>query len=186
MRAHQDRCVPVEPLIIFIRARLRLDGDHLTCGYIDTRQVSLLPFDVDNVRIPGLGGGLMPVPVQNNSPIRVLDAVKIVRPGRSALRAAVLGAAIDVVERLGVVDGDLIKLAHGKISDVTPVLGLIEAFVEAAVITQHDIVWIAVLESHGVTVTVAEVDVDPVERTPAVYRELHVFGHQVDPIELMR
>ncbi len=133
MGAHQDWRIPVEPLIVFIRTRLRLDADHIASGHIDASQPPLLPFAVNDVRIPGLGGGLMTIPIQNESPIRVLDAVDVVGPGWSALRAIVLGAAIDVVKRLGVVDGDLIKLSSREILDVMPILGLIEAFVDASV-----------------------------------------------------
>ena len=185
VRAYQDRRVPIEAFHLFTCLRLGLDEDHLTGGYIDARQAPLLPMGVDNIGISGLGRGLVAIPVQYHPPVRILDTVNVVGPGGSALRAVVLGTAIDVVERLVVVNGDLVELRYRKVLNPAPVLGLVEAFVNAAVITHHDVVWIAVLESQCVAVTVTVLAIHPAESLAAVQRNLEIDIHQVDAVKLV-
>ena len=69
MRAYQDRRIPVEAFIVFIRTRLGLNGNHLTGDYVNACQVPFLPLDINDVRVSRLGGSPVAIPIQDHMPI---------------------------------------------------------------------------------------------------------------------
>ena len=104
--------------------------------------------------LPGSVAGWWPSPnsVMNQSALRM--PLHVVGARRAALGGVVLGAAVDVVERLGVVDRHLVELRHRQVGDEAPGLRQVEALVDAAVGPDQQVVGIVGAERQRVVVGV--------------------------------
>ncbi len=184
--AHQDRCVPVEAFGVLALVRLRHNVHHFAGGEIDPCQCSLLALTIHDVRIARLGGRLMTVPVQNHSPVGILNSLCVVGPRGAAFGAVVLCAAVYVVERFGVIHSHLIELCDGEIFDKAPVLCQIEALIHAAVSADEEVIRVVRTESDGVIVGMLVFFRHAPEGLAAVVGDLYADIHEVKSIELMR
>ena len=140
--ADRDRRIPVEALSRIARGRLRLDVDDLAGAAINTHQVSFLPFRIHDVGIARFYGRLMAVCKQGDEPVGVANTMQIVGARRSPLRGVVLSPAIDLVERLAVVSGNLIELGDGQVINEAPALLVVVALIQPTVRANHEIVGI--------------------------------------------
>ncbi len=186
VRADQDRRVPVEAVPRLVLRRLRLDVDDLAGAPVVADQVPLLPLGVDDVGIPRLDGGLVAVGEDGDEPIAVADPVDVVGAYGSTLGAVVLRTAVDVVEGLVVVDGQLVELRHRQVGDELPVLAQVPSLVEAAVAADQEVVRVLGIEDHGVVVAVLVLVADVAEGRPAVVGDLQPDVRVVDAVEDVR
>ena len=85
-----------------------------------------------------------PPPVTSQSLVRMPTRFRV--PRGNALRAVVLGAAIDMVERQGVVDGDAVELGDGDVVEVTPGFAVVIGLVEAAVVADEEVIRVSGVE----------------------------------------
>ncbi len=181
--ADQDRRVPVPALRRVARLGLRLDVDVLAGGAVVADEVALLPLAVGDVGVAGLGGGLVAVGTERDVPVVVADAVDGVGARRAALCRVVLGAAVDVVEGLGVVDGHLVELGDREVGDEAPGGREVEALVEPAVGADEQVVGVVGVEGEGVVVGVLVLLGEPTERGATVVGDLDAPVHEVDAVE---
>ena len=110
MLADKNRRVPIKTFTRFVFTGLRLDMHDLARCSVDTGKVTFLPFGIHDIGISRLRRRLVSISKQRNEPVRISNAVAVIRAGRAALGVIILRPAIDVIERLGVIDGDLIEL----------------------------------------------------------------------------
>ena len=59
------------------------------------------------------------------------------------MRIVVLRPAIDIIERFGIIDRDLIKLCDRQIVDETPCARVVPTFIQTAIRAEQDIFWIS-------------------------------------------
>ncbi len=109
--------------------------------------------------------------------------MRVHRPRRPELAAVVLGPAVDVVEGLGVVEGELVELGHGQVLEKAPRPRRVVRLVDAAVAAVEDVVGVALDEGHGVVVAVLVRLVDAAPGLAAVVRGPEARVHLVDAVE---
>ena len=83
--ADQYRRVPVEAKRVLARLRFRLDTNRFAGLAIETPQVTLLRFRVDDVWIFGIDRGVMTIATDCFAPIPVADAANVSCAGRAVL-----------------------------------------------------------------------------------------------------
>ena len=113
MRTHQNRGVPVKALVVFPFSGLRFDIDDFARGAVGADQVALLPLRIHNVRVARFSSRLVSVAKERHKPIGVANAVDVGGARGATVRIIILRAAVDIVERLRVVDRHFIVLRDG-------------------------------------------------------------------------
>ncbi len=186
MRADEDGRVPVEAFWGIAGLGLRLDVDDSAGGPVGADEVALLPLGVDDVGIAGLHRRLVAIGEEGDEPVGVGDAVDAVGPDRAALGVVVLGASVDVVEGLGVVESEFVELSDRQVCDVAPAPGEIEALVETAVGAHEQPVGVIGTENEGVVVRVLGLLLEPPEVLAAVIGDLDPEVHEIDPVKGVR
>ena len=182
----EDRRVPVEALLGLVRGGLRLDVDDLAGRAVVTDEVPLLPLRVDDVGVPRLGGRLVAVTEERHEPVRVGDAVGVEGARGTALGVVVLGAAVDVVEGLRVVEGDLVELRHGQVRAEAPRGAVVVGLVDAAVASHEQVLGVGGVEDQGVVVGVLRRVAEAAEVRAAVVGHVEPDVHLVDAAGLVR
>ncbi len=133
MGANQNGRVPIETILYFTGFRLRLYINDLTGLAVETDQVALLPFGVNDVGIGRIDGGLVAVAEQGDEPVAIANTVHIISTRRSALGEIILCAAINVIKRLIVINGHFVKLGHREIGKETVILSAVIGLVHTTV-----------------------------------------------------
>src|SRR5262249_44790017 len=98
----------------------------------------------------------------------------------------VLRAAVDVVERSALVDGDVIELGYGQVGHEVPVGAAVEALVDAAIAADTVVLCILWIDPDNVVVDVAPLLAEAAQRPAAVVAHLHVDAHDVDAVGIFR
>ena len=94
----------------------------------------------------------------------------------------VLGAAVDVVEGLGVVDRDLVELGGRQVAVETPGGAAVPGLVETAVTAGEQVIGVVRVDPQGVVVNVFVGLGHVVEGLAAVLGDLHPGVHRVDGV----
>src|SRR6266702_4239730 len=110
MRADDERRIPVPAQGIFAASNLRLNTHALARAFVVTNNITVLQLSINCVRIFRIDLGPKAVSTLRNKPVAVDDAGSIARARRPAEGEIVLSAAVDVIERFGVVGGHIIEL----------------------------------------------------------------------------
>ena len=186
MRGDDDRRIPVETLGRFARLRLGPDIDDLTGRAIEADQIALLPAGIGDVRIARLDIRLVTVTEEGDFPVGIADAVTAVRPRGTHLGIVVLGAAIDVVERLGVIQGNVVELGDRQVGNEAPGGVTVEGLIEPAIRPEQHVVFQRRVEADRVVVHVLSLIVQIAESRAAIRRDLRRVRDQDDAIEMVR
>jgi hypothetical protein len=150
VRRERDRRVPV-PAQLFVVVRLRLDRAYLVRVPVDARDRAALVLGVDVVRIGRVLEHPEAVAAVHVLPARVRDAAGIgavADPGTVVLQAAVH------VERIGLVDADVVELRHRQVVLLPPLVAAVVRLPEAAVVTGHDVLRVRRIDPDVVIVAV--------------------------------
>ena len=179
VRRDQDRRVPVEALRRIAGRRLRLDVRRLAGDEIDPGQVAALPLGVHDVRVARLRGRLVAIAAEHHFPVGRANTVHVIGARRTALGVVVLRAAVNRVERLGVIHGQLVVLGDRQIGHIAPGGAQIVAFVNPAVAAHHDVIRVRGVEHDGVHIAVLAEARHGFEGFAAVCRFLHGGADEV-------
>ena len=95
---------------------------------------------------------IVPVAEERHHPVSVSDAVDIERARRAALGVVVLGAPVDVVEGLRVVDRDLVVLRDRKVRGKGPGLPVVPALIDAAIAASKQVVRLMGIERESMVI----------------------------------
>ncbi len=163
--------------------RFRADVDGLVTLAVVPEKVALLPLEIDGVRVGRIDRDRIPVRPVGNRPVEVRDAVPVERSRRPHLAAVVLRAAVHVVERQRIVEGQLVELRHRQVLEEPPRLAAVVRFVHAAVAAVQDVVRVARHERHRVVVAVLVLLGHAHERLAAVVGHHEARVHLVNPVE---
>ena len=132
MRADQKRRIPVEDVRRIARFGARFDIDILTAESIMPHEPTVLPLTVHDVGVFVVDLRLKAVAAHRDEPVfvryRTASGAR-----RHAQRIVVLRSAIDVIERLGIIDADAIELRQRQIRFVLPVCGAVPRLVHTAI-----------------------------------------------------
>jgi hypothetical protein len=156
MRADEQGRIPVPAQRRFALARLRLNAHALAGAAIVANQHPVLRFRVNGIRVLGIDARLEAVAHLRDKPVGVCYAVRAAVANRPAHGGVVLRAAVNVIERRVLVHGHVIKLRNRQIALKLPVLGAVEAFIDAAVAADQIVVGIVRIDPQGVIVHVFE------------------------------
>src|SRR5207302_616355 len=116
-----------------VLAGLGLNGYPLARAAVETHQAAVLHGGVDGVRIFRIGASVESITAVCDEAIGIGDADGVLGPRRTAEAEVILRAAVDVVERLGIIDRDIVKLRDRQVGLENPILAFVERFVDAAV-----------------------------------------------------
>ena len=182
MGADLERRIPVPAQGRLALARLRLDAGGLARAAVEADQAGVLRFGVHDVWVLGIDARLEAVASLGDEPVGIHDAVDAARAGRAAEREVVLGAAVDVVKRTGVVHGDVVELRDRQIGHELPVGAAVEALVDAAVAAHEIVIVVAGVDPDLVIVDVLPFFAERVQRLATVVGNLQVDVHDVEPV----
>ncbi len=145
-------------------------------------QTAVLPLAVDDVRVrSGSIDGLVAVAADGDEPVLVRDARAVERARRAAQRVVVLGAAVDVVEGLRVVDRHPVELGDRQVLEEALGRAAVEGLVDAAVAADEEVVGVVGVDPQGVVVDVLVLLADPLEGLAAVDGDLQEGVHASRP-----
>ena len=102
------------------------------------------------------------------------------------MAVVVLGTAIDVVERLGVVDRHFVILRERQVADVTPGLAEVVGLVNAAIDANQQVVLVVRVKRHRVMIGMLAVVTQVDEVLATVVGDVHLHVHLVHTIKLVR
>ena len=132
VRADQKRGIPVEYVRRIARFGARFDIDILTAEAIMSHEPAVLPLTVHDVGVFVVDLRLKTVAAHRDEPVfvryRTASGAR-----RRAQRIVVLRSAIDVIERLGIIDADAIELRQRQIRFVLPVRSAVPRLVHTAI-----------------------------------------------------
>ena len=180
VRADDQRRVPIPAKTRLAYARLRLDVDLLPRELVVADEHAVLRLGVDDVRVLRIDDRLKAVAACRDVPVGVDDAVHRTRAGRTTDRVVVLRAAVDVVERLRVVDPYLVELRERKVFEPRPRRAAVVRFVKTAVAPPDQVIGVGGVDPQDVVVHVLVLLTDLAEGLAAVLGDLHPGVHRVD------
>ena len=154
MRADQKRRIPVEPLRLNPLAFDRSNSNPFSAAFIETHQSPILAFRVDCVWIFGINPRMKSVTTIRHEPIGIDDAGGVVGPRRSSNRTVILRSAENVIKGFVVIRCHIVKLGDRQIRMELPIQTLIEAFVNAPVATNQQIIRICRIHPYRMIVHV--------------------------------
>ena len=186
VRTEDQRRVPVPAIGLLARGLPRLDIRPLAAAPVEAHQAAVLPLAVDNVRIFRVNLRLVAVAANRDEPVFVRDTDAVARARRAAQCGVVLRAAIDVVERRGVVDADAVELRDRQVGLETPVLAAVKTLIHAAVTANEQVVGVARVDPERVIIHVAVLARHALERLPAIFGHVQERIQGVDPVHLAR
>ena len=149
------------------------------------RQVPLLPLRIDDVRVVRVDGGLVAVAEQRDEPVTMTDADVIVSARGTTMAVVVLGAAVHIVKRLVVVDGDLVELRDRHVIDETPGLAEIVSLVEATVVADQNVVLIVRVKRHSMVIDMLGLVREFLHGLAAVLGDMQIHVGVVDAVKLV-
>src|SRR5260370_26127195 len=117
---------------MFLRG-LRLDGHALAGSPVEANDTAVLHGGVDRVRILRIGAAVESIAALRDEAIGIRYAACVLSARRAAKAVVVLRTAVDGVERLRVIHGNVIELRDRQIGLENPVLALVETLVHDAV-----------------------------------------------------
>ena len=129
-----------------------MDFDSLVLQ-VAAREVAVLRFGVDDVRVGGVDAGVEAVAALHGDPVLVADAGGLQAGAGAAPGVVVLQAAADAVGLLEIV-GDFVELAERDVVQVAPVAAAIPGHPDAAVVAVEDVVGIRRVDPDGVDIAV--------------------------------
>src|SRR6185295_12882056 len=182
VRADDQRRVPVPAQRRLAAARLRLDEDLLAALAVVAAEAAVLRLGVDDVRVLGIHLRLEAVAALGDEPVRIADAVLVVGARRSAEAEVVLGAAVDVVERLVVVEAHAVELRDRQVALEVPARAAVPGLGEAAVAADQQVIGVGGVDPHHVVVDVLVLLAERPEGLAAVLAGLEQHVHGVDAV----
>ena len=108
------------------------------------------------------------------------------RPRRAAERAVVLRAAVDVVDRRGVVDFDVVELRDRQVAEELPQSPAVPRLVQSAVAALEQVIGVVGIDPDVVVVDVLVALADGPERASAVQRHLRLHARHVQLVGVLR
>ena len=127
----------------------------------------------------------MTIATQHHFPICCANAVHVVCPRRTTLGVIVLRAAVNVVKRLTVVEGELVILRHRQVFHVSPGRAEVEALIHPAIRPHHDVIGVGGVENDGVHVAVLIGVLHGRKGLAAILGFLNGRPHQIETIKLV-
>ena len=187
VRTDEDRSVPVPPLGRIAGGGLRLDVERLLAATIDPVQVPLLRLEVQRVVIFGIERDAVAVSAHGDVPVPVAHAFHVRGPRGTQQRSQVLRAAQHVVERLRIVEGELVELRDRQVREMPPSRAVVERLVETGVGAHEQVVAVVRIDPHRVVVAVLLASRSQVVEGPAaVARDLEKHVHLIHQVGILR
>ncbi len=134
----------------------------------------------------GSTGAEEAVAPRRHEPVRVDDPVHRRRPRRAAERRVVLRPAVDVVERLRLVQRHPVELRDGEVRLELPRRPAVPALVDAAVVPVDEVARVGRVDPERVVVDVLVLLAQPLPRLPAVLGHHVEDVHRVDAVDVLR
>src|ERR1051325_8762546 len=154
VRAEDERRIPVPARRIFVAAGLWLNADALARAFVEANDHAVLQRRINGIRIFRIDLRTETIAAIGDEPVGIDDARRAASARWTTKAEVVLRAAVDVVERLRVVGGDVVKLRHRKVLFEVPVLAAIVTLVNAAVATDEVMIGVRRLDPDVVIVDV--------------------------------
>ena len=173
-----DGRIPIVAFVGFAGARLRLNRGLFAGSSIDSIEPTLLRFGVDDIGVARLSGRVVPIGKERVLPIAVRDALTFVCAGWAAIRTIVLGAAIDIVEGLGIIDGYFVVLHDGQIIEETPTFHMVVSRIKPAIAAKENKVGIIRSKGHGVIIHVFIAGIYAFKVCAVIFRDQRVIAHE--------
>src|SRR6185312_10348256 len=152
--ADEEGRVPSPAEAVFARRRLRLDGDVFVGAQVDAAGAAGLGLGVNDVGVGGIHRVVEAVAAVGDAPVGAGQAIAGVGARGASLVVVVLGAAVDVVERLGVVHRHVHVLAEREVRLPFPRGGAVPALVEAAVAADEVVIGVGGINPDDVVIDV--------------------------------
>ena len=95
-------------------------------------------------------------------------------------------AAVNVIKRLSVIQGQFVILRQREVFHVTPLRPKVKALVNTTVGTHHNVIWISRIKDYRVHVPVLVRVLHVTKRLSAICRLLYRRPHEVQPVKMMR
>ena len=152
---------------------------------VEANQAAVLGFCIDGIGIDGIDLGAEPVAAGGHEPIGIDDAGGTARTRRSAEALVILGASVHIIERKGIIHGDIVELHERQVRLEIPGLGAIPGFVYAA-ITAHQIMpGVVGIDPNGVIVHVLRLGRQRLNGFSAIVADHDGKSHLVDTIDVL-
>ena len=139
---------------------------------------------IDRVRIFRIDLRTKAVAAVGDKPVGIDNAGSTARARWSTETEVVLGSAVDVVERLGVVGGDVIELRHRQVRLEVPVHAPIETLVDTAVAADEVMIGIVWIDPDVVIIDVLRSLAETAQGAASVVGHHEKDVHHVDAIYL--
>ena len=188
MRGDDERRAPI-PAIGRELTLLRLPGLNALLRHalaVGTDEATILRLGIEDVRISRICHRVKAIAARQEQEILVGDAVFKTGADGAAPRSIVLGAAIDVIERLLHVGRHRIKLHQRQIGLPSPALAAIARRVHAAIIAQDQVIAVLGVDPHRVIVGVDLALEHIGEALAAIVRSRQRRGWHIDPLRIHR
>src|SRR5215207_373161 len=186
MRTNDERSIPIPARRIFIAPRLRLNTDAFSSALVETDEHAVLKCRIDGVWIFRIYLRTKTIAAICDKPVGVGDTRSTARARWATKAEIILCAAIDVVKRLSVVGGDVVKLRYGKVLFEVPGLTSIETFVNATVATNEIVVRVLWIDPDIVIVYVFISLAEAANSAAAIIRHHQKHVHDVDALDVFR
>src|SRR5688572_29629413 len=177
--------VPVPTIRTFAAARLRLNADAFAGAFIETNQAAVLKFSVDDVRVFGIDLRAKAIAAVCHEPVGVDDAGRAASARWTTKAEVVLRAAINVVERFGVVSCDVVKLRDREVLFEVPSCTAIPALINPTIGTNQIVIGVLGIDPDVVIVDVLVSLAETTNRAAAVVRHHRKHIHDVDSIDVL-
>ena len=155
VRAQDERGIPVPFVSIFAFDRFGPDLDRFFALFIITENIAILVSRIDYVGIAGFNGLPEAVTTQCGDPLEARHPFATGVPAWPAHAVVILCAAIDPVERFGIIDIDPVKLGDGQIGPEEIIFPGIVGFVNTPVAADDKMLGIIGIYPHGMIIHVA-------------------------------
>src|SRR2546428_651290 len=168
MRTDDERRIPIPAQRIFVAADLRLNAYALARALVVANDVAGLQLRINDVWIFGIDLSTKTVAALSYEPIGVHDAGRVAGARWPTERVIVLGAAKHVIERRGVVGGDVIELGNRKIALKKPICAAVITLIDAAVAADQIVIVIIWIDPDFVIVDVLGSLAQPSQRAATI------------------
>ena len=139
MGAEVQRSIPV-PAIgnFFAFFRLGTDINVFAADFVVTDQSTILPLGINNIFVGGINYRTKAITTYSDDPVGVFTTIELGGSMRSAQSVIVLGSAIDVIERFGVIHCSFIELGDRQVGEIFIGFASVISFVETTVTTYKE------------------------------------------------
>ena len=159
-------------------AGIGADRPRLARAKVESCHRTVLRRGVREVRIVGIAACLEAVTAARVVRIAGADACAVLRAVGRAERSVVLRAAAHGVERRHVVHRHTIKLRNRQVREVTPRASFVIRFVEAAVVAEHDVIFVGGVRPDDVVIHVYTLEGERAPRPSSVGAAFEVGAHR--------